>query len=175
MISTCPLGLVPSSYAYRGGEDQLGGGFGLDANGFGDELAGERIAVGEQFEDDIGETVLGGADFVRVLAGGAVLAEMVHVVFVDGLAEVFELGAGEFGHQHSEPGVFVDPEFGFSGSPLTFERVQALFDQFLVGPFPGVPVEGVGEHLVGGFQQGLRRMSTASGPTFSAALARALT
>ncbi len=86
--------------------------------------------------------MLGGADLVRVLAVGGVLAEMVHVVVVDGLAEVFELGAGELGHQHSEPGFLFDPQLGFSGSTLTFEGVDAGFDQFLVGPFPGVPVEG---------------------------------
>ena len=54
MISTCPLGVGAVHYAYRGGEDELGGGFGLDPDGFGDELAGEGIAVGEQLEDDIG-------------------------------------------------------------------------------------------------------------------------
>ena len=46
-------------------------------------------------------------------AVGAVLAQMVEVVAVDGLADLFVVVSGKFGHQHSEAGVPLHPEFGF--------------------------------------------------------------
>ena len=86
---------------------------------------------------------------------GAVLAVVVQVVVVDCLAELFVLGSGEFGHHHAEAAVVVDPHLGFPGAALTFEGVDAGFDQFLVGPFAGVVAERVWQHPIRGFQQRL--------------------
>ena len=93
---------------------------------------------------------------------------------VDGLAEVFELGSGDLGHEHAEAGVFLHPELRFPCPPLPLERVDAGFYQFLVGPVAGVAVEAVGKQLVSRLQQavvGLHGLGT----DFSAALAKALT
>ena len=98
---------------------------------------------------------LRGADLIGVASVGAVLAVVVQVVVVDGLADLFVLGSGEFGHHHAEAGVLLDPRPGFPGPTLTLEGVDALVDQFLFGPLAGVVAERVGQHPVGGFQQGV--------------------
>ena len=63
------------------------------------------------------------------------------------------MGAGELGQNHSEAGVFVDPRLGLAGFVLPGEGVEALFDEFAVGPVPGVTIERVGQQPIGGVQQ----------------------
>ena len=87
----------------------MGGGLGPDPNVLGDEFAGDRVAVGYQFEHHIGETLGGGAHLVGIGAVGSVLPYKAHVVAVDGLAEVFELGSRDLRHEHSEPGFLLHP------------------------------------------------------------------
>ena len=54
-----PVRVGAVHYAYRGNEDELGGGLGLDVDLLGEELAGERAAAGEQLVHHVDETLLG--------------------------------------------------------------------------------------------------------------------
>lgn len=54
-----PVGVGAVYHSCFSGDDELGGGLGLDPNRVDDELTGEGTAVGEQFEHHVEETCFG--------------------------------------------------------------------------------------------------------------------
>ena len=84
-------------------------------------------------------------------------------------------GRRQLSQQRTEAGPVLDPEFGFPRPSLAFQRVDTSFDQ--LAPPPTSSLHAVGRCPKASDRPtptGQGSASTVSGPTFSAALARAV-